>query len=109
MKPGAVPVIDGISACDLEPFTIAIAHGTTILAELLANTDNQSLAAEGALAWLACNVHDRAEELSALVNRRAVRWNTTGEADSRADVLARHCPPMETPPAGFWVPMGKPQ
>ena len=105
-KPGAAPENDAISACDLEPFTIEISHSATILAELLGKTENQSLAAEGALAWLACNLQDRAEELSALVNRRAVRWNTVGEADSRADVLARHCPPMEAAPSGFFVPAG---
>ena len=105
-KPGAAPENDAISACDLEPFTIEISHSATILAELLGKTENQSLAAEGALAWLACNLQDRAEELSALVNRRAVRWNTVGVADSRADVLARHCPPMEAAPSGFFVPAG---
>ena len=105
-EPGAAPENDAIRACDLEPFTLEIAHSATILAELLANTENQSLAAEGALAWLACNLQDRAEELSALINRRAVRWNTMGEADARAEVLARHCPPMETPPAGFFFPAG---
>lgn len=106
-EPGAAKKGDTIRTFDLEALALPIIHGSALLARLLSCRDDEPTGLDDALEWFADDLHNRAEELRAVMYRQAPRWHTSAAGDGRAEIIAEHCPEPTPPPAGFWVNLDK--
>jgi hypothetical protein len=108
-EPAPIHKGDTIRAFELEALALPIIHGSAILARLLSCRDSEPVGLDDALEWFADNLHNRAEELRAVMYRQAPRWDVSAAGDGRAEIIAKHCPEPTPPASGFWFDMSKPQ